>query len=241
MPSLTCFNVRFTPSWLTILISLLCISLFTRLGFWQLHRADEKKAMLKAAKLQSVQQPMQWDGQKSNPIQYQRLGVQGHFLKHVFLLDNQHHQHQFGYDVLSPMVLANHKVILIDRGWVPVDKGQRQIFPKIKTPDGTQQLQGTVYYPNKNQWVLGKVIETKNKDLAILETVDTQLIAQILQKESYPFIMRLDKQDAHGFVRDWAIVSMPFQRHLGYAFQWFAMAFTVLILFIALNVKKKNE
>jgi surfeit locus 1 family protein len=62
-----------------------------------------------------------------------------------------------------------------------------------------------------------------------------------LQKKVYPFIIRLDKQDAYGFVREWAIVSMPPQRHFAYAAQWFAMAGVILILFVALNVKRYEK
>ena len=50
--------------------------------------------------------------------------------------------------------------------------------------------------------------------------------------------MRLSTDESSGFVREWAIVSMPPVRHVGYAVQWFAMALAILILFIALNVKK---
>ena len=62
-----------------------------------------------------------------------------------------------------------------------------------------------------------------------------------MQKAVYPFIIRLDKQDTYGFVREWETVSMLPARHLAYALQWFAMAFVILIIFVALNLKKKNE
>lgn len=77
--------------------------------------------------------------------------------------------------------------------------------------------------------------------VVILERLDTQLISQVLQKSVSPFIIRLDKQDANGFVREWATVSMPPQRHLAYALQWFVMALVVLIIFVALNLKKNEK
>ncbi|EHL29494.1 hypothetical protein LDG_8456 [Legionella drancourtii LLAP12] len=158
----------------------------------------------------------------------------------VFLLDNQHHQHQFGYDVLSPLQLADGSVVLIDRGWIHGDI-TRRIFPKIQIPNDSIHLQGTAYFPSKNQWVLGPVFEEKENKTVIIERFDKQLVSQLLQKAVYPFIIRLDKQDTHGFVREWETVSMPPQRHLAYALQWFAMALVILIIFLALNLKKKNE
>jgi surfeit locus 1 family protein len=240
MPSLTCFNLRFTPSWLTILLSSLFMLLFIRLGYWQIQRADEKRGMIQAELAQAAKEPLPWDAQQRQPNQYQRIKLKGHFLSHLFLLDNQHQQHQFGYDALSPLLLADDTVILIDRGWLLGDSKRLQ-FPKIHIPKELVRLQGSVYFPSKNNWLLGANIEIKNNRLAIIENIDTQLISHILQKKVYPFIMRLDKHEANGFVREWTIVSMPVQRHLAYAFQWFAMSFSILVLFIALNLKRHNE
>lgn len=88
------------------------------------------------------------------------------------------------------------------------------------------------------QWILGVGLEEKENKMIIIERIDTKLVSQVLQKKVYPFIIRLDKQDAYGFVREWAIVSMPPQRHIAYALQWFAMALVILIIFVALNLKK---
>lgn len=223
-----------------IVISLFFIALFLRLGFWQLERAEEKEQMLASQADLLKKNPVWLDTQVNPPLQYQPIKAKGYYLPELFLLDNQHHNHQFGYDVLSPLVLSNGRVVLVDRGWVSGDQG-RQSVPKVSTPVGLTQIQGSIYYPAQNQWVLGPGIEEKESRVRIIERIDTKLVEQILQKTVYPFIIRLDKQDAYGFVREWAIVSMPPQRHLGYALQWFVMALVILIIFVALNLKKKNE
>lgn len=240
MPSLTCFNLRFTPNWLMIILALAFISLFTRLGFWQIERANEKTKMIAAEKTLAQQAAIRWDTAQKPPSQYQKLKVQGTYLDQVFLLDNQHHGHQLGYDVLSPLLLKDGSVVIIDRGWVS-GNNTRQTVPDIQIPKDLVQLQGSAYFPSKNQWILGPGSEKRNNKTIVLELLDVKLIGHILQKKVYPFIIRLEKQDAYGFVRDWAIVSMPPQRHLAYALQWFVMALVILIIFVALNLKKKNE
>lgn len=240
MPSLTCFKLRFTPTWSMLILAIVFISLFVRLGFWQIQRANEKTQMIVAQKTQEKQKPVQWTKKQKLPLQYERIVLKGNYLSQVFLLDNQHHQHQFGYDVLSPIELSDGSVIMVDRGWVPGEM-TRRVFPNIQTPKGLVKMQGSAYFPSKNQWVLGPVLEGKANKMIILERVDEQLISQILQKTVSPFIIRLDKQDTNGFVREWETVSMPPQRHLAYALQWFVMALVVLIIFVALNLKKKNE
>lgn len=221
-----------------ILLTTIAVVFFMRLGFWQLDRADEKKQMLKAVDNLSKQAPIHWQSHAILPKQYQRLRVQGHFLPTIFLLDNQHYRHQFGYDVLSPLLLDNGSVILIDRGFVAASQHQGEL-PHIHTPSDRIDSVGTVYYPSNKNWVLGQILEKKNKKFAIIEQIDTSLISQFLHKSVVPFIIRLDSQSMHGFVRDWPVVSMPVARHYGYALQWFAMAFVIMILFVALNCKKK--
>lgn len=239
MPSLTCFNVRFTPNWRMIVLTVLFSLLFVRLGFWQIQRAHEKEKMVVAEHALAKQEPVEWN-RGNVPAQYQRIKTQGAYLPDLFLLDNQHYEHRFGFDVISPLLLDDGTVVMIDRGWVP-DDGSRQTVPKIKTPAKTMMIQGSVYFPSTNQWVLGAGLEKKEDKTIIIEALDTKLLEQLLQKKVYPFIIRLDKQDAYGFVREWKIVSMPPQRHFAYAVQWFAMALVILILFLVLNLKKKNE
>ncbi len=240
MPSLTCFKFRFTPSWPMLLLAILFFSLFVRLGYWQIYRADEKTKMIVAQKTQEKQKPVPWTTKEKLPLQYERIVLKGRYLSQVFLLDNQHHNHQFGYDVLSPLELSDGSIIIIDRGWVPGEV-TRRVLPNIQFPKGIVELQGSAYFPSKNQWVLGPALEEKGNKIIILERVDDQLISQILQKSVSPFIIRLDKHDTNGFVREWETVSMPPQRHLAYALQWFVMALVVLIIFVVLNLKKKNE
>ena len=242
MLSLTRFNVRFTPRWQMSLLAFFSILLLTRLGFWQMQRAAEKKQMLSAHRDFAKQAPIVWgsNGNSKLPAQYQPITVHGHFLPKVLLLDNQFYQHQFGYHVISPLVLANQQVVLVDRGWIAGDL-TRQTLPATNLQSDSTDIIGTVYYPSEKNWLLGQLIEQEQADLAVVELIDIKLISHFLHKSVYPFIIRLGQHEADGYVREWAIVSMPPQRHYAYALQWFAMALVILILFIALNTTKKEN
>ena len=220
------------------LLTLFAMALFMRLGYWQLERAGEKKQMIAALNAFTQQSPQSWVSSHPLPAQYQPLRVKGQFLPAIFLLDNQHHQHQFGYDVISPLKLNGGGIVLVDRGWVPADV-TRQQFPVVETPRGVVSLVGSVYYPSTKQWLLGQALEKKGTDLAVVEWVDANLISKFLHKSVYPFIIRLSKSADFGYVREWAVVAMPPERHYGYALQWSAIALVIFILFIALNLKKK--
>lgn len=219
------------------LLTTLFILLFLRLGFWQCSRAHEKEQMLKQYTALIKKSPIDWSHAKGLPLQYQTIKVQGRYLPAVFFLDNQHEQHQLGYHVLSPFLMDDGRIVFVDRGWVKAD-ASRQILPTIETPSDRQKIDGSAYYPHVASWTLGPMLEKRKDDVYVIEQIDPKKLSQILQKKVYPFIIRLDKQQAHGFVREWAVVSMPPQRHIAYAIQWFVMALVILMIFIALNLKK---
>ena len=236
------FEFHFTPNRWMVLLTLMVLFIFCKLGAWQLHRAKEKRTIVAHVAHYAAKAPRAWQPPDNLPNPYEKIRVSGHFTTDLFFLDNQHHHHQLGYHVISPLVLTNQHVIMVDRGWVKA-MPSREIMPSISTPTQTIFLSGEAYYPSKNQWVLGQSIEKKQAHTTIVELINVKLFSIFLHKDVYPFIIRLDNQSAHGFRREWTSINMPPQRHEGYAFQWFMMAFTVLILFITLNtnIKKANE
>lgn len=58
-----------------------------------------------------------------------------------------------------------------------------------------------------------------------------------------PFVKggSLRQQAGNFFIRDWPIVALSPERHIGYAIQWFAMAAVGLILFLVVNIKKRDN
>lgn len=238
--SLARFTSRFTPHWRITVFGLLICLVFVRLGYWQLQRADEKKQILSVHHQLQRQVPRPWLPDAKWPRQYQSMKVQGHYLSMIIFQDNQHYQHQFGYHVISPLVVSPDKILLVDRGWVAGDV-TRHSLPLVNTPEEYIHIIGSAYYPSKKSWSLGQSLEKVEHNMVVVERIDIQLISQILHKSVYPFIIRLDKHETQGFNREWPVVSMPPERHYGYALQWFGMALITMILIIILNIKKKHE
>jgi len=239
MLSLPCLKTYFRANWRFAVLALLFCLFFSRLGFWQLMRADEKKEMLATQERFAMDAPVDWQSGDALPKQYQPIQVQGNFLPVTLLLDNQHHQHQLGYDVLSPLVLANGKIVLIDRGWIP-SESDRTTLPSVTALNAKRAVSGSVYYPSQKSWLLGSVFDKKQGNIAVIELIDARILSQFLHKSVYPFIIRMNPAAEDGFVREWAVVSMPPERHLAYAVQWFALALLVVILFVVLTMKKKT-
>jgi surfeit locus 1 family protein len=214
--------------WCGTVMGLCTVVLGLFLGVWQLQRADEKRMLLQQAHQQQMRPPVLWKTGDKQPSAYASLRVQGHFLPNRILLDNQHHRHRFGYDVLSLFQLESGGILLIDHGFVPgaVD---RKTYPQVDFPTDTQTLTGSAYYPNPHPWVLGPLLEKKDANLWLVEALDLKMMGETLHQALYPFIIRLDKASLHGFVRSWPIISMKPERHVAYALQWFLLSVVALI------------
>lgn len=239
MISLTRFQCNVSANWRFGILALLFCMLFSRLGIWQLARADEKKQMLATQQQRAAEIAIDWHSGEALPLQYQPIHVRGHFSPITLLLDNQHYQHQFGYNVLSPLILDKGDVILVDRGWVP-GNANRDNVPNITIPSAVIEVEGSVYYPPQKSWSLGNIFDRKKTNLAVIELIDAQILSQFLHKSVYPFIIRMHPEAPDGFVREWPVVAMSPDRHVAYAVQWFAMALVVVLLYFVLSIKKKK-
>jgi surfeit locus 1 family protein len=202
------------------------------LGCWQIHRGKEKARILMTYAKQKNLAATPWNPAMKAPRPYQKVQVQGHLMPLHFLLDNQHYQHQFGYSVLSPLLLADQEILLVDRGFVP---GDRQHLPLLDIQEGTKSLQGYAYYPSQHAWVLGPEIEKQSSTLTILERIHFSSLALLFPASLKPFVLRLAKEEPEGFLREWQVVSMPAERHYAYALQWFLMALVLVIGWIVLD------
>lgn len=222
-----------------ILFAFLLMGLFLSLGQWQLHRAASKREMLAAFELRSQAKPVLWHQAMQNPFPYQRIQLMGYYDAHYFLLDNQYAAHQWGYHVLSVLRLLKGGVVIVDRGWVSGKQTRREL-PDITTPQTLQKVTGHVYYPQHNR-MIGRVEPHHLSETTwLIAEFNQQQIQTVLRQPVPPFIVRLDKDADGGFLRDWKVVTLSPERHIGYAVQWFALACLVLVGSVALLWKKKN-
>ena len=66
-----------------------------------------------------------------------------------------------------------------------------------------------------------------------------QLAENIEQLTVFNSIVRVSPFTTVGYQKQWLWVNMSVEKHLGYAMQWFALAFTLLIL-TAMFTRKKS-
>jgi surfeit locus 1 family protein len=230
----------FTPSWLAVGLTLLCVSGLSSLGFWQLRRADEKRELMTQAE-QGRQHTLRLTAATAPGLRrYQHVIVAGSFdAAHQLLLDNMpSSQGAPGYRVLTPLQLADQSVLLVDRGWVTMGENRQQ-RPAIDVTTQPRELTGMIDELPRPGVRAGNAGIQATVWPQLLNYPTWQELQQLYGPRLQSRMVLLDVTAADGFERRWQIdLGFTPERHIGYAVQWFGMAFTLLIIFFIVNLQR---
>jgi len=237
-------SYEFTPKLISIVGVMLLLPLLLWLGFWQLDRAEQKRMLLQEYDQRGHEKPLYITQIKgfNESLRYKSVVLSGKFdNKKIILLDNKFHEHQPGFQVITPLrVNGTKKVMLVNRGWVPLGKN-RQTLPNITAITQQVKLKGIIDFPSTKGFILGDNFENNGYWPLVIQQVKIKQLQTLFKEELYPFTIKLDPKAKFGFIRQWDPVVMKPQKHLGYAFQWFALAFTLLVIFLGVNMRKNKE
>ena len=225
------------------LAALIGVGATGRLGLWQLARADQKQAMQAAidrnAALPELDDaalaPATGTG-ASAALLHRRVDLQGHSLaSNTVFLDNRQLAGKPGFYVLTPLQLApSGLTIVVQRGWVQRNFSDRTALPALPTPDGMIRVLGRIApEPGKlyefDGAQTGKI--RQNLDLARFSTELGLPLARFTVMQSDPA--------ADGLVRDWPAIDSGVTKHLGYAFQWFALCALIAGIYLWFQVVRR--
>lgn len=221
-----------------LLFVLVFLPVTVGLGFWQLSRAEEKAQILAEQRERTQLEPLQnIDLLDVQDVHLRQFHLQVEFdPERWFLLDNRVRQGRPGYEVLNLARLADtEQLLLVNRGWVPASLDRSEL-PQVDIPDGPRVISGYFYMPDERFFELGEQVWQGSWPERI-QHADPALVASLLDdgEQLLPARLRLAADDPSAFVADWQIVNQQPERHIGYAVQWFAMAFALVILGIFAN------
>lgn len=235
------------PSWFALLLTVAGALLFIRLGVWQLHRADEKEAILRryAAAENAVPRDFSTVAAKPPVDAFARVSVQGEYVPdRLYLLDNPKHDQRGGAEVYAPFRPQNaDRLLLVDIGFLP-GNGTDQPPQLPPLPTGQQTLEGLyVPAPGVGFEMGGNALARQVRWPKTTVYLELSQVSADLGVPLYPQVLALDADPASIYVREHTIdfSSMPPARHRAYAFQWFTFAVAAVVILLVLHRRRPSK
>jgi len=225
------------PTWLPLIVGALLVAQFAGLGAWQISRGLEKRADQVAFTDESSFVAWQ-DGMELRP--FQRLKATGRYDNdHQFLLENIIVNSRYGYYVVTPLIgEEDEPVLLVNRGWIEKDSAPLDIrLLDVKTTRTT--VRGRAGSLPRAGYKMGVAIDPASDWPATAVYPSSEEVAMALGMPVQPFVLLMDHEEDHGFLRQWVPTEFGPSKHFAYAFQWFAMA-VVLAALLTWNYRKKR-
>jgi surfeit locus 1 family protein len=236
---MTATRRRFRPGLPATLFTAFFLPLLLVLGAWQLNRAGEKQALFDDFAAGGAAVPLGADSAGLDALRrYALVRAEGRYLgERQFLLDNMVEDSQAGYRVLTPLLLGDGVAVLVDRGWIARDFST-DVAPAIDVSAAPRTVAGKLdRLPRPGielQTTLApgwpKVVQFPSRD-ELSEALGLRLV---------PGLLLLDADQPDGFSRNWRPSDFGPERHLGYAVQWFALAVTLVILYLVWSYRKPD-
>lgn len=225
--------LKFTPLPWLLALGLPLLALLVWLGFWQLERAGEKRALLAAYQQSQAQAPADISAlapeQLAELPDYQPVRLRAEFIPGTYwLLDNQTHQGRVGYQLLQ-LVQTQQALLLLNRGWLAGNLNRD--LPAVDFPDGLRWIEGRLapvsVNPLIDQWQPVRGDPRINAiDLAAMGVQSGYTISALVQ---------IAPQQPEALLAHWQPVNISPGKHTGYAVQWFCMALALLVLLVLAN------
>lgn len=236
---------------LPMIAALVFIVLTGLLGNWQLNRAGQKK-LAKARWEQGIhaevigsqellhQGDCEYDGQM--------IRLEGEFdHEHSVYLDNRPYQHQAGFYVVTPFILSADKdvALLVNRGWIPRNSLNRERLTPFAKPVGLQTIAVRCLHKLPKVLELGNSSLSRSSPINIAQNIEFETAERGLNLRLLKLYgLELDGDEKYlndGLVQDFPAPDFGIEKHYGYAFQWFALMITIIIIYCyQVFYKKRN-
>ena len=217
------------------------IVLLISLGFWQLDRANEKRAIEdQIANANSFDVELVTSVEFLKDREYYHVRLQGSYVgDKQFVYDNQIVDQVSGYYVLTPLVLkGDSKAVLINRGFIPWN-GRRDKLADIDISEKLTEVKVQISKPVKRMEL--EASEIAGEFPVLIQALDLDDMSTIAALDFINVVGLLSPESENGFVRQWEPYTGSIERHIGYAIQWFLMALVLAFIGIRLALKQRKN
>ena len=230
--------------WPTLAMLALC-ALFLRLGVWQWDRAEYKRELLAQYETQGKRAPVLLDALLADPTlesfpPYLRVTASGSYDSgRQVLLQDMTRDDQVGFEVLTPFLMQGGVIALVDRGWVPMDaKGSA---PDVSVDGKPRLLTASIGLLPMPGIKLGQAPAPAAAWPKLMLYPTLEDLRPLYGSKLMTPVLHLEPGQPDGYRREQTLdVGLPPSRHLGYAFQWTALAIAVFGVWLVVNLRRSR-
>lgn len=228
------------------MVAIALVAVGCALGSWQLRRMHQKESML--AEVASVianrtARPLGVAADATRSRGYDWAAGEGRFLTQAaWLLDNQQREGRPGVRVFRLFQPEGGMPLLVEMGWLPVGAGRE--MPVVgAAPEGRMVIRGLLLPPPSRGLMSGAESATADGQHLVIGLDAARIAARAGLPAIAPRVLRLDPALPIGHARDLDVLpnTLPPERHLGYAVQWFALAAAVLVIALLLTLRHRRR
>ena len=235
--------------WVTLLVLGGC-ALLVRLGIWQLDRLAWRRELNAAIAVQMAAAPLTVTpntaaGELAD-IAYRQVTATGYYdLAGQFVLLQQNYNGQSGVYLFAPLLLdGDDRALLVNRGWLPADQAEPVAWGAY---DITEQVTVTGFMQASQKPPRATLADYTN-DIAHPETGwHWPFVAAIQQQYPYtllPGYLQLEPTATSPTQLPYPVaaeVDLSEGNHLSYAYQWFAFALTLAVIYLFLVRRQESQ
>lgn len=228
------FLAMFSRKWIfTTLLVVLGAAVCARLGIWQLDRLEQRRAFNEHYLAATTLPPLELDSAPQadlTTMEYRAVTVTGSFdFEHQVALRNRYYDNQYGYHLLTPLILPDGTAILVERGWIPAEGNAAPADWRKYDQPGQQTIRGIIRL-GQTKPDLGGVPDPPLAEgqtrLDFWNIVNLERIALQTPYPLLPVFIQPNPDDAriappYPYQPEIEITEGP---HFGYALQWFTFA-----------------
>jgi surfeit locus 1 family protein len=226
---------------ITTLAAAAGIALTLALANWQLGRAHEKEAA--AARLAALAKdaPVALGAAEvgAQDVEWRQVSAHGRFdPRYGVLIDNRIRRGVAGYHVVMPLEVGkmsggDSRYVLVNRGWV-AGNPDRARLPDIRTPEATVEVTGLAVIPGRRFLELAAG-STQGR---VWQNLTLERYREAFPIRVQPVLIQQESPLDDGLAREWDPPSLGIDKHYGYAFQWLALAATILVFYLVTHVRR---
>src|SRR5437899_5357774 len=244
---------RIRPRAVPTLAAIAAVVVFVAAGQWQQRRMHEKEALRSEFDAATAVAPLDLAAKTErtdwNALRYRKVTAYGEYdARRQILVDNRVHDGRAGYHVITPLVLTDGRLVLVNRGWTP-QGASRAALPQVLPPAGSVTVQGRIAIPRAGAFALAKDSASgsasgsmsgsvwQNLDVARFSAATGMVVLPVvIEAVDTPAVPAL----GDGLVRDWLAPDFGVEKHEIYMVQWYALAVLAIVLWATLNLRRSK-